>query len=433
MSLFNSKHDSRDSSTDSAASSSTADLLKILSKSDVILEDSLSASDLSLDATSDLLSNRLDESTGVLIRKVAPKPHTVLSTPYITRAQTGNGISYSGLKDVHTNRFVTKRTPRNRSISGPGKRGTRSQVRPLRRHTLGFLEKTNSALHPGVPQPLKRHMTVSKPSVSTVNTKSVRQSSCPRTRKDQWVQEQRVDDGEQDESNTPSYSLGFTDDLWSHSQADEIDQDPNLLDGSSKNSDQSAIATKVEELTPWERWLLQKEKIRRQELKRLRQKEANLRAKQAQAAASQAEKQQRSLTKCKEWLESKHRLLKEQNEAAAMARKEQLMKEQFKRESKKLESERKYALWCEQKKQEAKESAELIRQKEIAAAASAQRRREAAVAKFVDWMKSAQQRKPNPPVSYGYADGTVICYYDRSANPKPSYVNPNPWISPLEG
>ncbi|KAG5453823.1 hypothetical protein CSKR_113153 [Clonorchis sinensis] len=417
MSLLNIKHDSQDSSPDSAASGSTEDLLKILSKSDVILEDSLSASDLSLDATSDLL--RLDASTGVLTRKVAPKPHTVLAT----RTHTGDGIPYSGLKDVHTNRYVTKRTPRNRSISGPGKRGTRSQ-------------KTNSAAHPGFPQPLKRHMTVFKPSVSTMNTKSVRQRSYPRTRKDQCVREQRADDAlchREDGSDTPSYSLDFTDDLWSHSQPDAVEQDPNLLDGSSKNSDQSAIATKVEELTPWERWLLQKEKIRRQELKRLRQKEAHLRAKQAQAAASQAEKQQRSLVKCKEWLESKHRLLKEQNEAAAMARKEQLMKEQFKRESKKLESERKYALWCEQKKLEAKETAELIRQKEIVAAASAQRRREAAVAKFVDWMKSAQQRKLNPPVSYGYADGTVICYYDRSANPKPSYVNPNPWISPLEG
>ncbi|OON23563.1 hypothetical protein X801_00519, partial [Opisthorchis viverrini] len=289
---------------------------------------------------------------------------------------------------------------------------------PLRKMTLRillkrfmFFQKTNSAAHPGFAQSLKRHITVAKPSLSTVNTKLVRQRSCPRTRKDQGAQEQRVDDAichREDESNTPSYSLDFTDDLCSHSRPDEIEQDPNLLDSSSKNSDRSAIATKVEELTPWERWLLQKEKIRRQELKRLRQKEANLRAKQAQAAASQAEKEQRSLAKCKEWLESKQRLLKERNEAAAMARKEQLLKERFKKESKKLESERKYALWCEQKKHEAKETAELIRQKELAAAASAQRRKEEAMVKFVAWMKSAQQRKPNPPVSYGYADGTVI-------------------------
>ncbi|GAA51284.1 CCDC34 protein Fragment [Clonorchis sinensis] len=390
MSLLNIKHDSQDSSPDSAASGSTEDLLKILSKSDVILEDSLSASDLSLDATSDLLSS---------------------------------------LKDVHTNRYVTKRTPRNRSISGPGKRGTRSQKnleygarKPLSTPPFSnpFTEKADVKNSFG----MFHVLTENKFSCSSwFPTTTEKAHDC--------IQTLGIYDEHKIKFARLCTLLGFffNRSTKAVSWLNQVDfriikafpPDPNLLDGSSKNSDQSAIATKVEELTPWERWLLQKEKIRRQELKRLRQKEAHLRAKQAQAAASQAEKQQRSLVKCKEWLESKHRLLKEQNEAAAMARKEQLMKEQFKRESKKLESERKYALWCEQKKLEAKETAELIRQKEILAAASAQRRREAAVAKFVDWMKSAQQRKLNPPVSYGYADGTVI-YFEVCILKKPMTV-----------
>ncbi|CAL8092821.1 unnamed protein product [Calicophoron daubneyi] len=185
-----------------------------------------------------------------------------------------------------------------------------------------------------------------------------------------------------------------------------------------------------EELSAWAKWLLEKEKIRRDQLKKEKEKklaECEMKEKQI---AERAERQARAAVKREEWLERKNRLLDEQRISRRAIRRENEIRERRIKEEQRNKAERKYAEWLRQKEREANEIDTERKQHKMDECAVRQSRIDASAAAFSHWLETAKHRNLPPKFSQGYADGKLIKYYDRTANPQPSFTNPVPWVNP---
>ncbi|KAF5401402.1 hypothetical protein PHET_04603 [Paragonimus heterotremus] len=237
-----------------------------------------------------------------------------------------------------------------------------------------------------------------------------------------------------------SSSSNCTEDLWNecaprtHNRTKPAERGRTKQSSLSSSSRQgsSAEGNQSQELTAWAKWLLEKEKARRRENELKLEKRMKNRMLEAQVQALRAERRERAVARCKDWAENKRRLNVERKKAEQAIRHEQAIREKMCRENKKLEAERKYAQWMHNKEMEYKELKESKKQQEEMQALSTRSRTEAAQSAFARWVKSAKYRKEIPCWSYGYADGKVISYYDRTANPEPSFTNPKPWVGVLE-
>ncbi|VDO66018.1 unnamed protein product [Schistosoma curassoni] len=89
----------------------------------------------------------------------------------------------------------------------------------------------------------------------------------------------------------------------------------------------------------------------------------------------------------------------------------------------------KYQEWCKKKTEEEYKKIDYIKQIEFKKHKANQTRKEASTVAYDHWLKSIGCKKSASHYSHGYSDGKLIDYYDRTANPSPSFVNPNPWIN----
>ncbi|VDO57978.1 unnamed protein product [Schistosoma margrebowiei] len=89
----------------------------------------------------------------------------------------------------------------------------------------------------------------------------------------------------------------------------------------------------------------------------------------------------------------------------------------------------KYQEWCKKKTEEEYKKIDYIRQIEFKIHIAERTRKEASTVAYDHWLKSIGCKKSASHYSHGYSDGKLIDYYDRTANPSPSFVNPNPWIN----
>ncbi|KAF8568304.1 hypothetical protein P879_06708 [Paragonimus westermani] len=241
-------------------------------------------------------------------------------------------------------------------------------------------------------------------------------------------------------STDSSVSSNCTEELWNKctSHADHLANPPEggqiKQCSMSSSSCQESLAerSQSQELTAWAKWLLEKEKARRRENELKLEKRMKSRMLEAQVQALRAERRERAIARCKDWAENKRRLNAERKKSEQAARREQELREEMCRKNKKLEAERKYAQWVHNKEVEYEQLKRSKKQQEDMQALSTRSRTEAAQSAFARWVKSAKHRKEIPCWSYGYADGKVISYYDRTANPEPSFTNPKPWVGVLE-
>ncbi|XP_018652623.1 Nst1p-like protein [Schistosoma mansoni] len=187
-----------------------------------------------------------------------------------------------------------------------------------------------------------------------------------------------------------------------------------------------------DKLSAWGCWLLEKEKQRREQRKQSKKKQIEEIQKRNQLLVQKINRRRFVEQKYKEWIEEK------QKERIKI--KKLLEIEKKNEESKKLQellehtqkSKLKYKEWCKKKTEEEYKKIEYIRQVEFKKHLANQTRKEASTVAYDHWLKSTGCKKSAPYYSHGYSDGKLIDYYDRTANPSPSFVNPNPWINPAD-
>ncbi|KAM5138128.1 coiled-coil domain-containing protein 34 isoform 2-T3 [Mantella aurantiaca] len=180
-------------------------------------------------------------------------------------------------------------------------------------------------------------------------------------------------------------------------------------------------------LSPWETWLLNKERQCRihlqkkisQEMKQDEERRKVLEKKELQKRL--AEEQH------KEWVRRKQE--QERKEKAEKFLKDQQKKEvqQQQKSSIQEKNKEKYQEWLNKKKEEEQDR----KQKEIEEAeirlAEQRAKKERAEQIFNQWLEQAKD-KPRPNLnSYGYVNGKLTGYYDGSSYPAPSFYNPIPW------
>ncbi|XP_053544881.1 coiled-coil domain-containing protein 34 [Bombina bombina] len=180
-------------------------------------------------------------------------------------------------------------------------------------------------------------------------------------------------------------------------------------------------------LTPWEEWLLYKEKKERAELQRkmseeLKQEEERIKREQLKEMKKVVAEEQH-----KEWVrkkaeqerkEKEFRLLKEQKEKEAKELQNMAMQEK---------SKEKYQEWLRRKKEEAQERARKEKEEEEKRLAEQSEKQEKAKKGFEEWLEQVKV-KPRPTLnSDGYVNGKLTGYYDGSSYPAPGFYNPIPW------
>ncbi|CAH8862829.1 unnamed protein product [Trichobilharzia szidati] len=185
-------------------------------------------------------------------------------------------------------------------------------------------------------------------------------------------------------------------------------------------------------LSAWANWLLEKEKQKRKQKKEAQKKQAEEAQKRSQLMAQKLNRRKIAEEKCKEWIQAK------QKEMAQMKKRKEIEKKE--KEVKKLQEllERtekarlKYEEWCKRKHEEKDRQIGFEKQIEMSKQLANRSRQEASAAAYTQWLKMNGNKKCLQYYSHGYSDGKLIDYYDRTANPPPSFVNPNPWINPAE-
>nr|CAH8860071.1 unnamed protein product [Trichobilharzia regenti] len=185
-------------------------------------------------------------------------------------------------------------------------------------------------------------------------------------------------------------------------------------------------------LSAWANWLLEKEKQKRKQKKEAQKKQAEEAQKRNQLIAQKLNRRKIAEEKCKEWIQVK------QKEMAQMKKKKEIEKKE--KEVKKLQellertekSRLKYEEWCKRKHEEKDRQIGYAKQIEMSRQLANRSRQEASNAAYMEWLKANGNKKCLQYYSHGYSDGKLIDYYDRTANPPPSFINPNPWINPTE-
>ncbi|OCT81874.1 hypothetical protein XELAEV_18024381mg [Xenopus laevis] len=180
-------------------------------------------------------------------------------------------------------------------------------------------------------------------------------------------------------------------------------------------------------LTPWEAWLLHKEREGRVELQRkiseqLKQEEELLKEQQHKEKKKLLAEEQR-----KEWVrkkkeqerkEKEERLLKEQRDKEA---------EERGRISAQEKGKEKYEAWLRKKKMEEQERKRKEKEQEEKSLTEQREKKDKASQVFKEWLEQAKN-KPRPVLnSYGYVNGKLTGYYDASSYPAPAFYNPIPW------
>ncbi|CAH2326151.1 Hypothetical predicted protein [Pelobates cultripes] len=180
-------------------------------------------------------------------------------------------------------------------------------------------------------------------------------------------------------------------------------------------------------LTPWQAWLVSKEKQWRIELERKLSEEMK---KEEEIQKEQHKKEMKKLLaegQHKEWVRKKQEQEKKEKEQNLL--KEQQIKELEQRRKTALEerNKEKYKEWMRKKKEEEQERKRKEKEEAETYLAEQREKKEKARKVFEEWLEQAKTR-PRPTLhSYGYANGKLTGYYDGSSYPAPGFFNPIPW------
>nr|XP_033784755.1 coiled-coil domain-containing protein 34 [Geotrypetes seraphini] len=179
-------------------------------------------------------------------------------------------------------------------------------------------------------------------------------------------------------------------------------------------------------LTPWEEWLLNKERKERIRLQNKFMEEAKKQQDQIKEKQLQEMKKKLAEEKHKEWLQKKNELEKKE--------KLKYTKELKKRKTKELQKaqleergKEKYKEWLKKKQAEEREKKQKQQEEEEKHLAELQVKKERSRRVFEEWLQNCKNKPRSVLSSYAGANGKLSGYYDTSCYPSPSFFNPVPW------
>ncbi|XP_077865128.1 uncharacterized protein LOC102804282 [Saccoglossus kowalevskii] len=180
-------------------------------------------------------------------------------------------------------------------------------------------------------------------------------------------------------------------------------------------------------LSPWEQWLVSKEKEDRLKVKKAMKIEEEKQRQEEEKKKEKEELLKKASGKYKEWSEQKtiQQKVRTKNEL----RKKRIEEEMQKEEKRKIEEKatEKFQEWTEKKKEAEKERKRKEKEKQAKKEEEEKERRLKAEEKYNEWKDQAKNRPKPQRSSFGYTMGTLTGYYDAGAYPIPSYYNPVPW------
>ncbi|XP_073514163.1 coiled-coil domain-containing protein 34 [Phyllobates terribilis] len=222
---------------------------------------------------------------------------------------------------------------------------------------------------------------------------------------------------------SPIRHLSFESDIEDHSFHQDI---------LAKESEASNPCNRTQSLTdlklsPWETWLLGKERQGRIDLQNKLSEELK---QEEERRVQEQKKEQKKLfaeEQHKEWVRRKQE--QERKEKERKLHKETQEKELEERQRHEIEekSKERYQEWLKKKKEEAQERKRRQKDEEDNRFAEQKEKKEKAERMFKEWLEQAKN-KPRPTLnSYGYVNGKLTGYYDGSSYPAPGFYNPVPW------
>uniref|UniRef100_A0A8C5QBJ5 Coiled-coil domain containing 34 n=1 Tax=Leptobrachium leishanense TaxID=445787 RepID=A0A8C5QBJ5_9ANUR len=180
-------------------------------------------------------------------------------------------------------------------------------------------------------------------------------------------------------------------------------------------------------LTPWQEWLLSKEKQLRVELEKKVSEDLKHEEERLKLQHKKEMKKVLAEEEHKEWVRKKQEQERQEKE-------QKLLKEQQERELQALrksaiqeKSKEKYHEWLKKKKEDQQERRRKEKEGEEKRLEEQNEKKEKAKKVFEEWLEDAKTR-PRPTLhSYGYTNGKLTGYYDGSSYPAPGFYNPIPW------
>ncbi|XP_066439322.1 coiled-coil domain-containing protein 34 isoform X2 [Eleutherodactylus coqui] len=230
---------------------------------------------------------------------------------------------------------------------------------------------------------------------------------------------------------SPIYHDSFESDIEDHSfHADILAKEAETKKpGNRTQEGTSAIEQTLADLklSPWETWLLSKERRGRIELQKKLSEELKEEEERRKREQRKEQKKRLAEEQHKEWVwkkqeqerkEKEQKLVKERQEKALEEQQRHLIEEK---------SKEKYQEWLKKKKEEQQEKKRRQKEEEEKCLAELKEKKEMAERMFKDWLEQAKN-KPRPTLnSYGYVNGKLTGYYDGSSYPAPGFYNPIPW------
>lgn len=177
----------------------------------------------------------------------------------------------------------------------------------------------------------------------------------------------------------------------------------------------------------WEEWMIKKAHENRT---RTEQNERNIRIeleKQKSVAIEKERQRWKAQDSYEKWLRSLER--KEQKAAKIHDRKIIRIKEEAltRKEHLRKKASAKYDEWITNKQLQEKDERQRLKEEKLQSLKNVEYRRFQCQEAYNAWVKKAAVKSRINCTSYGYANGTLTGYYDSSAKPQPSFINPVPW------
>ncbi|KAM3918281.1 coiled-coil domain-containing protein 34 [Leptodactylus fuscus] len=180
-------------------------------------------------------------------------------------------------------------------------------------------------------------------------------------------------------------------------------------------------------LSPWETWLLSKERQGRIELQNKLYEEIKQEEERRRQELKKEQKKRLAEEQHKEWVRKKQEQERKEKEQKLLKEKQEKELEERQRHFIEEKSKERYEEWLRKKREEEQERKRRLKEEEEKRAAEQREKKEKAERNFQEWLEQAKNR-PRPALnSYGYANGKLTGYYDGSSYPAPGFYNPIPW------
>ncbi|XP_077316970.1 coiled-coil domain-containing protein 34 [Lithobates pipiens] len=180
-------------------------------------------------------------------------------------------------------------------------------------------------------------------------------------------------------------------------------------------------------LSPWEMWLLNKEKQSRIKLQKKLSEEMKLEEERRKAQEKKELQKRLAEEQHKDWVRRKQEQERKEKEEKLLKDKQKNEVQEQRKSSVQERSKEKYQEWLSKKKEEEQERKRKEKEEGEMRLAEQRAKKEQAEQIFQEWLEQAKT-KPRPTLnSYGYVNGKLTGYYDGSSYPAPTFYNPVPW------